>query len=416
MAPLIPPPPALTLEQAQDVESKILAQSTLTNGEAKLHRTRSRSILAKILGTKGATHAFTGKAFVTWAININLATSEEHAVKVGQALLDHRLAHHVTDDYEFENAEHEYAFISQETSENKTHHAALGDIISKQAEMHQGKLQLRSKTFWGSNRWVNVYAVLDNTVKPQMLHLYKAYSAATPPFASLGVEDCVCHMQECMDCKTDWYCFNLRALKNDKMQQVTLCADHSKRQEGWMEALASAGVKFEREAVGSDLSLTKSLFELKARKLNSDQVISLDEYKGKVCLVVNVSSKCGLSPRDYPQLAALYAKYHAQGFEVLGFPTNNFGNQEPGSEEEIQEFVKRFGVTFPMFEKIDVNGPHAHPVFRFLKGKLGGVLGSSIKWNFTKFLCDRNGVPVKRFGPSQPPNSFENDIAELVNQ
>ncbi|KAH9256334.1 hypothetical protein BASA81_005555 [Batrachochytrium salamandrivorans] len=414
MAPLVPPPPAITLEEAKAIESSILVQTAAAPG--MLQRTKSRSLMSFILGTKGHAHAFTGKDFVDWAIASKHATDGEHAVKVGQALLDHRLAHHVTDDHEFGNsAEWEYVFVSQETPEAKRYHEILGKIISDQV-LHQGKLELKTKgMFWGVG-WQNCYGVLDNTAKPQRIDLYKSFSAASPPFLSLTIEDCMCNLVECLDCKTDWYCFNLNAMKpgQDKMQQITLCADHSKRQEGWLDALSTAGVRFEEEDMGSDLSKIVSLYELSSRRLNSKQVTQLSEFKGSVCLVVNVSSKCGLSPRDYPQLAQLYDKYHAQGFEVLGFPTNNFGNQEPGTEAEIEEFVKQFGVKFPMFQKIDVNGSEAHPVFRFLKGKLGGVLGSSIKWNFTKFLCDRNGVPIKRYGPATTPNSFEEDIQEML--
>lgn len=112
----------------------------------------------------------------------------------------------------------------------------------------------------------------------------------------------------------------------------------------------------------------------------------------------------------------LYEKYGDQGFVILGFPCNQFGKQEPKSDAEIKEFVAQYGVTFPMFSKINVNGSKAHPIFLFLRAKLTGTLGSSIKWNFTKFLCDRDGRPVARFGPPSKPLEFENEIRQLLEQ
>jgi glutathione peroxidase len=113
-------------------------------------------------------------------------------------------------------------------------------------------------------------------------------------------------------------------------------------------------------------------------------------------------------------MVKLYDLLHPRGFEILAFPCNQFGGQEPHDEETICKFVLDYGVKFQLFEKIQVNGRNAHPVFRFLKSQLGGVLGSSIKWNFTKFLCDRNGVPVKRYGPPTSPSSIQKDIEELL--
>jgi len=122
-----------------------------------------------------------------------------------------------------------------------------------------------------------------------------------------------------------------------------------------------------------------------------------------------------LTPRDYTELVQIYQLLHPRGFEILAFPCNQFGAQEKGTEAEIAEFVKGYNVTFPIFEKIEVNGAGAHPVWRFLKSQLGGVLGSSIKWNFTKFLCDKNGVPVKRYGPPVAPSQIVGDIEALLN-
>lgn len=142
----------------------------------------------------------------------------------------------------------------------------------------------------------------------------------------------------------------------------------------------------------------------------------LSEFQGQVCLVVNVSSQCGLTPKMYPPLQQLYQKYQDQGFVVLGFPCNQFASQEPGTEAQIKEFVRTsYNVTFPMFAKINVNGSSTHPLFEWLKAEQPGVLFNTIKWNFTKFLIDRRGRPVARYGPNESPLAFEDAIvAELA--
>ncbi|HUI20047.1 MAG TPA: glutathione peroxidase [Methylocella sp.] len=142
---------------------------------------------------------------------------------------------------------------------------------------------------------------------------------------------------------------------------------------------------------------------------------SLSDYSGQVLLMVNTASKCGFTPQ-YEGLEALYRKYHTQGFAVLGFPCNQFGGQEPGDAAEIKRFCSlTYDVTFPMFGKIDVNGPDAHPLYRFLKGEAKGVLGTeAIKWNFTKFLVDREGRVCARFAPSVTPEALEKEIEKLL--
>jgi glutathione peroxidase len=142
---------------------------------------------------------------------------------------------------------------------------------------------------------------------------------------------------------------------------------------------------------------------------------TLGSYLGKATLVVNVASKCGLTPQ-YEGLEALYTAYKDRGLMVLGFPCNQFGNQEPGSAEEIQSFCSlNYDVDFPMFSKIEVNGPGTHPLYRLLKAAAPGFLGSQkIKWNFTKFLIDRQGRVVKRFSPTTKPEKLSADIAKLL--
>jgi len=144
---------------------------------------------------------------------------------------------------------------------------------------------------------------------------------------------------------------------------------------------------------------------------------TLTEYTGKVLLIVNVASKCGFTPQ-YTGLEALYRKYQAQGFAVLGFPCDQFGHQEPGNEAEIQQFCSlNYDVSFPLFAKIEVNGENAHPLYQYLKQQQPGVLGTqAIKWNFTKFLVDRQGQVIKRYASTDKPEEIAGDIEALLNQ
>jgi glutathione peroxidase len=143
--------------------------------------------------------------------------------------------------------------------------------------------------------------------------------------------------------------------------------------------------------------------------------LALSQYRGHPLLIVNVASKCGFTPQ-YAGLEELYKKYHERGLEVLGFPCDQFGHQEPGNEAEIKTFCSlTYGVSFPMFAKIKVNGPDTHPLYEYLKESLPGILGlEAIKWNFTKFLVGKDGVPIKRYAPSDKPESVAPDVeAEL---
>lgn len=142
---------------------------------------------------------------------------------------------------------------------------------------------------------------------------------------------------------------------------------------------------------------------------------SLVAYRGKPLLIVNVASKCGFTPQ-YAGLEAVYRKYARLGFVVLGFPCDQFGHQEPGDEAEIKNFCSlRYHVTFPLFAKIAVNGDQAHPLYRYLKHSAKGLFGTeTIKWNFTKFLVDGNGKVVRRYAPSDTPESIEKDLAEVL--
>ncbi|MDD2739876.1 MAG: glutathione peroxidase [Methylomonas lenta] len=143
--------------------------------------------------------------------------------------------------------------------------------------------------------------------------------------------------------------------------------------------------------------------------------IALEDFKGQVLLIVNTASRCGFTPQ-YQGLEKLYQAFKEQGFAVLGFPCNQFGQQEPGKSQEIAEFCEvNYGVSFPLFEKVDVNGKHAHPLFQYLKTEAPGVLGTkTIKWNFTKFLVGRDGKVIKRYPSMTSPASIRNDIERFL--
>ncbi|GAB4842965.1 Glutathione peroxidase 3 [Ancistrocladus abbreviatus] len=160
--------------------------------------------------------------------------------------------------------------------------------------------------------------------------------------------------------------------------------------------------------------LPDSIYDFTVKDINGS-VRSLSNYKGKVLLIVNVASNCGLTNSNYKELNILYEKYKNQGLEILAFPCNQFAGQEPGSNQEIKEVAcSRFKAEFPLFEKIQVNGKNAAPFYKFLKSKRGGTLGDAIKWNFSKFLVDKQGNVVERYAPTTSPLQIESEIQKLL--
>jgi glutathione peroxidase len=157
-----------------------------------------------------------------------------------------------------------------------------------------------------------------------------------------------------------------------------------------------------------------TVYDFSAKGIDGKEV-PLSTYAGKPLLIVNVASRCGYTPQ-YEGLEKLYEKFKDKGFAILGFPCNQFGAQEPGTEEEIKSFCElNFGVKFPLFAKIDVNGENTHPLYDYLKKDKPGLLGTeAIKWNFTKFLVDREGKPVKRYGSADKPEDLEKDVEKLL--
>lgn len=149
-------------------------------------------------------------------------------------------------------------------------------------------------------------------------------------------------------------------------------------------------------------------------KAQDGSEVSISNYKGKVLLIVNTATGCGFTPQ-YDGLQDLYEKYQPQGLEILDFPCNQFGHQAPGSDEEITDFCQsRYGVTFPQFKKIEVNGENEEPLYTFLKSRKKGIMGDRIKWNFTKFLVDRDGNVVARFAPTVTPKELDEEIKALI--
>ena len=159
---------------------------------------------------------------------------------------------------------------------------------------------------------------------------------------------------------------------------------------------------------------TQSIYDFNAADIRGEEH-SLDEFRGKVLLIVNTASKCGFTPQ-FEGLQSLYAELKEKGLEVLGFPCNQFRNQDPADDKAISEFCSlNYGVDFPMFAKIDVNGPNAHPLFEYLKHSAKGLLGSeAVKWNFTKFLVNRDGDVVRRYPPTTKPSAIRADIEALL--
>ncbi len=160
--------------------------------------------------------------------------------------------------------------------------------------------------------------------------------------------------------------------------------------------------------------MAEHFYEFSAKSLQSND-ISMDAYRGKTVLVVNTASNCGLTPQ-FEGLERLYQQHKDSGLVILGFPCNQFANQEPGDEKQIAEgCLLNYGVTFPMFSKIDVNGPNAHPLYKFLKRELSGLFGGRITWNFTKFLIGPDGRLVKRFAPTTKPGTIEIHLKKMLN-
>jgi len=377
----------MTLEEATDVASRLEKLSEFINKSVK------GEVLTKFFDSvKKNESKFPDKS----------------SLQLGQALMDHRLLHHVSDSEEF-SLTGEYRLISQETPQIRSYHAAVSELIKN--AVFTGKVEVQTHHLFGLwNRYELQFGVLSR----DKLRLYQRESAASAPLAEFDVSE-MSQVKECVNCKEDWYCFTI-SMKHG--YHVTICADHSKRQEGWMSSLTSLGVSytptFDDGTNPDELDKTSSIFQLSARRLNSKEIVPFSHFNGNVCLVVNVSTLCGLTPQ-YAELQLLFEKYKDRGLRIIAFPVNQFANQEPGTEAEIETFARtKFGVTFDMFEKTNCNGKSAHPVFRFVKGKLGGVLGSSVKWNFTKFLCNKDGVPVRRYAPTTKPLSFEDDIVELL--
>uniref|UniRef100_A0A8C3BID6 Glutathione peroxidase n=1 Tax=Cairina moschata TaxID=8855 RepID=A0A8C3BID6_CAIMO len=168
-------------------------------------------------------------------------------------------------------------------------------------------------------------------------------------------------------------------------------------------------------AQAEDWRSARAIYDFHARDIDGNDV-SLERYRGSVCIITNVASKCGKTAVNYTQLVDLHARYAERGLRILGFPCNQFGKQEPGDNAQIKAFAENYGVKFDMFSKIDVNGDDAHPLWKWMKEqpKGRGTLGNAIKWNFTKFLINREGQVVKRYSPMEDPYVIEKDLPSYL--
>ncbi|OWM86812.1 phospholipid hydroperoxide glutathione peroxidase, chloroplastic [Punica granatum] len=188
-------------------------------------------------------------------------------------------------------------------------------------------------------------------------------------------------------------------------------------QNGFTLAMLSSSAafsSFQASGVHARAATEKTLHDFTVKDIDKKDV-PLSKFKGTVLLIVNVASRCGLTSSNYTELSHLYEKYKTQGFDILAFPCNQFGMQEPGSNPEIKQFAcTKFKAEFPIFDKVDVNGPFTAPVYQFLKSSSGGFLGDLIKWNFEKFLVDKNGKVVQRYPPTTSPFQIEKDIQKLL--
>lgn len=163
------------------------------------------------------------------------------------------------------------------------------------------------------------------------------------------------------------------------------------------------------QSKGKEMTDHKSVYDFTVKNIDGKEV-HISDYKGKVLLIVNTASECGFTPQ-YEGLEKLYEDYKSKGFEILAFPCNQFGGQEPGNNEEIKKFCStNYSVTFPLFDKIDVNGENADPLYKYLKSEQSGLITDDIKWNFTKFLIDKNGKPVNRYASQTTPDKISTDI------
>ncbi|XP_022730015.1 phospholipid hydroperoxide glutathione peroxidase 1, chloroplastic-like isoform X2 [Durio zibethinus] len=183
-----------------------------------------------------------------------------------------------------------------------------------------------------------------------------------------------------------------------------------------LQSLTASGFVFKSRSsrIFARAATEKTLYNYTVKDIDGKDV-SLSKFKGKVLLIVNVASRCGLTTSNYSELSHIHEKYKTQGFEILAFPCNQFGGQEPGSNPEIKQFAcTRFKAEFPIFDKVDVNGPNTAPVYQFLKSSAGGFLGDLVKWNFEKFLVDKNGKVAERYPPTTSPFQIEKDIQKLL--
>eukprot|EP01116_Phalansterium_solitarium_P017077 TRINITY_DN4122_c0_g1_i1.p1 TRINITY_DN4122_c0_g1~~TRINITY_DN4122_c0_g1_i1.p1 ORF type:complete len:425 (-),score=132.22 TRINITY_DN4122_c0_g1_i1:104-1378(-) len=339
-----------------------------------------------------------GCELVDWFVSSGASNARLDAVRLGQSLVDENLLHHVYLDLPFQDGPEFYRFRDDEDP------ATLSCAIALRSCSKAGMLSVKGALGW-HQRFCLVNS--DN----HLFYIYESDSSFHPKHVvdlsstDTTVDDCLDARHHGSRCLT---------LASPTAGSHVYASDSDEHTDDWIRSLVLAGAKYKNE--DKLLHVAKSIFEFAATDIDGQEV-SLERYRGRVCLIVNVASACGLTHENYKQLEQLYARHKESGFEILAFPCNQFGSQEPDTCARIKAFAaERYHVGFTLFDKVHVNGKDAHPLFKFLRHSLTGVLTNAVKWNFTKFLCDRNGHPYKRYGPPTGPLSCEDDIIKLLNQ
>lgn len=341
-----------------------------------------------------------GSEAIDWFLANGFATTRQEGIQLGQQLLDADLVHHVVDEHNFEDRELFYRF----RQDDPPHLSPAGPSVASLKQDCGTKFGSAQKK--GLLKWYQAFFVL----RPgdETLYEFRTDLHSTPtkkyPLKEATVK---------LDQSTK-FCLSL-TFADIQRSDLRLAFTSDEEQLSWLKAFEKSGAVTGQteEEVEEQVKNAESIFEFSAKDIDGNEV-SLEKYRGFVTLIVNVASFWGLTQKNYTQLVELHATYAARGLRILGFPCNQFGKQEPDPEPVIKKFAAGYGVQFDMFSKINVNGANALPLYKYLKSRLKGTLGSFIKWNFGKFLCNRDGKPVKRYAPSVQPLDIAKDIEALL--
>eukprot|EP00051_Salpingoeca_urceolata_P005030 m.69795 g.69795 ORF g.69795 m.69795 type:complete len:789 (-) comp14014_c0_seq2:38-2404(-) len=380
------------LSEAQRRDTTALAESLRASGlvaDRKHH----------ILGTHRA--VMIGSGIIDWLLEIGQAKSREQARQIGQRLVDGDLLHEVRDEHDFEDKHIFYRL----RADDKAHKGpSVGSLIPK-AKMEgwlgirKGKSSIRARRF---------YCVLVKQGKMHVLYYFPSDTASSPA-GFVNFEKASVKIRYHASGK---HSFQLVATSLDgRKAHLTLTA-RSGLLDAWVQSVVVAGAQFVEQDTPAIASAT-NVYNFSAFDVNN-RPVCLDRFRGKVLLVVNVASKCSTTAINYTQMQALYERYHLHGLEIIGFPCSQLSKEHAADAQDDRDAAEEHGIRFLLMSPVKVNGPGAHPVFGFLKSKLKGPHGCFIEDNFTKFLVDRQGIPVQRFAGSLAPFSIENAIKDLL--